>query len=132
MEVSLFETLRECCRAQPIELAILFGSMARGRASASSDLDLAVRGEVDVLGLIADASAATGRPVDVVRLERASTALLVEVMRDGIIVYERMKGDAAAFMTSTWITLSLDLPAHERMESAWLASVAKRGLLGRP
>jgi predicted nucleotidyltransferase len=38
----LEDTIREICRSQPVQLAYLFGSHARGTADAESDIDVAV------------------------------------------------------------------------------------------
>lgn len=83
-----------------IELVVLFGSRARGGARAESDVDLAVRGrnELDLLSM-------TNRlvqllhidAVDVVDLRRASPLLMMEVMRGGRVLYERLPGNYAAF-----------------------------------
>jgi predicted nucleotidyltransferase len=75
----------------------LFGSVARGEARPSSDLDLGVLYEVtppatlDGLGLdlAAELETAVGRRVDLVVLNRASADLIHRVLRDGILVIER-------------------------------------------
>ena len=74
----------------------LFGSQARGEAGPGSDLDIGVlyREEPppDLSGLGFDEAAAienaTGRPVDVVVLNRAAPDLIHRVLRDGILVTE--------------------------------------------
>lgn len=59
-----------------IELAILFGSLANGRATPQSDIDLAVQAnkplDADLkMALIGDLAQAFGRPVDLVDLRTA-------------------------------------------------------------
>jgi len=83
-------------RAQPV-CAYLFGSVARGQASARSDLDVAVLlprdppRTLDGLCLdLADALAqAAGRPADLVVLNRAPADLVHRVLRDGLLLLER-------------------------------------------
>ena len=68
-----------------IQLAILFGSLATGRARPDSDLDLAVAADHPLdaeatLQLIADLAAAVGRPVD---LSTAGEPLLAQILKTG-------------------------------------------------
>lgn len=113
-----------------LELVIVFGSVAREKASPVSDLDLAVLGEVDVLELAALVSRAVGREVDVVPLKRATIPLLAAIIRDGVTVFERERGIDASFRARTLLALETDGPWFERMERAWLRRVAERGVLG--
>lgn len=69
-----------------IELAILFGSLADGRATASSDLDLGVMTQQPLdaelkMALIADLAEAFGRPVDLVDLRIAGEPLLGQIFK---------------------------------------------------
>ena len=76
----------------PLQLAILFGSHARGAARPDSDIDLAILpADPDLsLGdenaLVADLERATGLQVDLVRLDLASPALRWRIARDGIVL----------------------------------------------
>jgi uncharacterized protein YutE (UPF0331/DUF86 family)/predicted nucleotidyltransferase len=75
----------------------LFGSVARGQARASSDVDIGVLYEVappatlEGLGfeLAYDLELAIRRPVDLVVLNRAPADLIHRVLRDGVLVVER-------------------------------------------
>ncbi|WP_018865577.1 MULTISPECIES: nucleotidyltransferase family protein [unclassified Thioalkalivibrio] len=74
-----------------LELAILFGSLARSGARFDSDLDLAVSAGSPLdtqarIELIDALAAATGRPVDLVDLTQAGEPLLGEIMTRGIRV----------------------------------------------
>lgn len=71
-----------------IELAILFGSLARGEGGPDSDLDLAVAAaaplnEDDKLALIGDLALALGRPVDLVDLAHVGEPLLGQILSHG-------------------------------------------------
>lgn len=77
--------------------AYLFGSTARGTATADSDVDLAVLYadeppatlDSPELALAADLERLLKRRVDVVVLNRAPVDLIHRVLRDGILVCER-------------------------------------------
>jgi predicted nucleotidyltransferase len=87
----LVERLRAVLgRHRGLAYALLFGSMARGRAHALSDVDLAVRGldGSERLALQADLEAVTGRRAQVVAIESASPALKFRAFRDGILLVE--------------------------------------------
>lgn len=127
---ALVDALRGVFFRHPeVRLALMFGSLARGTATAESDVDLAVLGStVDKLRLAADLSHVCHREVDVIMLDDPSIVLLEEVIRDGILLCE-----GGANIYSTWrshalSSLEFDRPWYNRMRDAWLASVAERGL----
>ena len=102
----LIEQLRELLERQPgIACAYLFGSVARGEASASSDVDLAVlleqpaadtlRGPLARLRL--DLEDTLGRPVDLVAMETAPPDLIHRVLRDGVLLVDRNPNQRIAF-----------------------------------
>ena len=75
-------------RHSEIRLAILFGSMATGRADRDSDVDLAVSSEraltVDAkMALMAELAEATGRPIDLIDLHSVGTLLLGQIVKGG-------------------------------------------------
>jgi len=112
-----------------VRLALVFGSRARGTATPSSDLDLAVHAPgLDPLHLGADLSRATGLEVDIVPLEDAGVPLLARIVREGILVHEALPGTAAAWRAHALADLETDDPWFARMRDAWLARVAARGL----
>jgi predicted nucleotidyltransferase len=92
----LSESPRNRSRCEKIACAYLFGSRARGEARPDSDVDLAVlyRDDppptLDGLGfeLAAAVEAATGRPADIVVLNRAAPDLVHRILRDGLLVLE--------------------------------------------
>src|SRR5258708_35683479 len=82
-----------------VELALLFGSTARGEAGPGSDVDLAFRGRagrtVDRLALAAGVSAVARREVDVADVDEASHPMLRALLRDAIVLHEGRPGAAA-------------------------------------
>jgi predicted nucleotidyltransferase len=88
---------------EPVELVIVFGSTARGTAHAESDVDVGVifRGEVSLseeLALENRLERATGRSVDIVRLEEADILLRYRVARDGVVVFAKPAHAAPRFL----------------------------------
>jgi predicted nucleotidyltransferase len=92
---TLSATLAE--RSEDLVCAYLFGSCARGDAVARSDVDVAVLFATDPprtldglhLDLADDLSAALGRRVDLVVLNRAPVDLIHRVLRDGVLLIDR-------------------------------------------
>lgn len=69
-----------------VRRVVLFGSLARGDSTASSDVDLAVEG-IDSAGYfraIADLMGLFEAPVDLVEIERAPASLLARLELEGI------------------------------------------------
>ena len=78
-----------------IDLAIVFGSVARGEARRDSDIDVAVQLPTPLdadqkMQLIADIAAMTGRPVDLVDLRTVGEPLLGKILKHG----QRIRGEA--------------------------------------
>jgi predicted nucleotidyltransferase len=106
-ETGWMEPLRAALAATPEALvcAYVFGSRARGSAGPGSDLDVAVLfaddPPRDIFGLHTDLALrlgeATGLPVDLVVLNRASPDLVHRVLRDGILLLERSRSRRIAF-----------------------------------
>jgi predicted nucleotidyltransferase len=90
--VTTAERLHDALDAESeVQLAVLFGSTARGTGGPTSDLDVGVLGvSGDRLGQVeANLSRALGRQVDLVALETAPPLLRFEIARDGAMVIER-------------------------------------------
>src|SRR5688572_20925598 len=112
-----------------VDLGILFGSMARGSATQSSDVDVAVLGQhADVMGISAALARELSRDVQVVRLEDASIPLLESIVDEGIVAYEKRRGVSATWRSRTLMDLEIDRPWYARQRDAWLRRVAERGL----
>jgi len=77
-----------------LDLAIVFGSFARGLANKYSDLDIAVfpRQPLDAAALqdISDNLAiASGRPIDIVDLTTTNGTLLRQILRHGKVIFAK-------------------------------------------
>lgn len=89
------EAVAAVAQASGIDLVILFGSAARGRLKAESDVDIAVRFAAGRPGFEAEASVASQlqavlnapRELDLAVLNQASPMLLAEVAGDGIPLF---------------------------------------------
>ena len=93
---ALAERLRGLRESVPdLELLVLFGSAATGRARPSSDLDLAVSCEgpadLDALYVALAPRFRTDR-LDLVDLRRVSPLLAFQIARAGLVLFERSPG----------------------------------------
>ncbi|MBC8070869.1 MAG: nucleotidyltransferase domain-containing protein [Deltaproteobacteria bacterium] len=120
--------LREVLRARhDVELALLFGSFARGQETERSDLDVAVHAPgVDLLELGARLVDATSREVDLIPLEDADIPLREELVRDAFVLHERRPGAATRWRFHAMLELETDGPWYRRMRDAFLARLAAR------
>jgi predicted nucleotidyltransferase len=86
-------------RFPQLELALVFGSVAQGRARADSDLDIAVAAghrpltTDEKIALVAALAERTGRPVDLIDLHDAGEPLLGQILRHG----QRLLGGDGAY-----------------------------------
>lgn len=113
-----------------IRLAILFGSLATGRATPDSDIDLAIDAGRPLstarrIRIITDLAAMTGRPVDLVDLRQAGEPLLGQILRQG----KRLLGTDEAY--AAWLSRHLldeadFMPYHRRIiearRAAWIGT----------
>jgi len=127
--VEVLDALRsELARRADVELAIVFGSFARGESGPTSDVDLAVAGpDVDRLALAAELALLLGREVDVVSLDTDDIVLLGEIIRDGRVIHEGRPGASARFRARGLSTLETDRPWLEIQQRAFLAHLASGG-----
>src|SRR5262245_43107762 len=97
----MVERLADLEHVEPaVELVVLFGSIARGRARPRSDLDIAVRGDglVDLDALYMLLAPRLGiDPLELVDLRRAGCLLAFEIARHGQPLYERVPGVFRSF-----------------------------------
>lgn len=92
--MSLTDRIRPILAERPaVRLAVVFGSVARGNARPSSDVDLGVWLAEDDPSQLWDIEVALagglGRTIDLVDLRRAPPLLRFEIAREGIPVLER-------------------------------------------
>jgi predicted nucleotidyltransferase len=89
-------------RVRDLELVVLFGSTAKGRRRAGSDVDVAVRcagpADLDVLHGVLAPVLGTDR-LDLVDLHRVSPLLAMEVARSGRLLYESRRGTFRQFQS---------------------------------
>ncbi len=90
------EPLKQVLAAQPVvQLAVLFGSHARGRSGPHSDLDLGLVLEPDTpterRRVEVAAGRAARREVDFVYLQEAPPLLRFQIARDGVVLVTREK-----------------------------------------
>ena len=91
-----------------VRLAVLFGSAARGQSGPGSDLDVGVLlepGQESAAALEVALARATGRRLDLVRLDAAPPLLRFEIARDGRVLVERAPhawGDFRARAMTDW------------------------------
>jgi predicted nucleotidyltransferase len=126
---STTDALARILAADPrVNLALVFGSRARGTAREDSDLDLAVLGgaDLDRLRLAAELSLASGLDTAVSDLRAVPIPLLAAIIRDGVVVFERQSGLFASWRTQRLLDLELDLPWFRRMRDAWLTQVREQ------
>ena len=103
-----------------IRLAIVFGSVARGHATDSSDLDIAILGERPLSSdlksaIISTLGRATGRPIDLVDLGRAGEPLLGEVLKNGTRILARDDSAHAELLRKHLLDAADFLPYRNRI-----------------
>jgi len=101
------ERLNEIARQYGLDLIVLFGSHARGRAVPGSDVDIAVRAvkrpwgdwnwEFEVANALSKAIQEDGGEVDVVFLNGAAPLLMFEVAQSGQVIFEKEWGTFSEF-----------------------------------
>ena len=85
--------LADICRTNGISRLVLFGSVARGEATASSDIDLIAELPpdatlLDMVRLEREFSSALGKKVDLLTEESISPYIRERIMDDIFVVYE--------------------------------------------
>jgi predicted nucleotidyltransferase len=82
-------------KAYPIRRAVLFGSYAKGNATAKSDIDIlidsngAIRG-IDFFGVLEDMTNALGAEIDLLEMSQIIKGSRVqkEIDANGVVIYE--------------------------------------------
>ena len=114
--------LAEVCRELPVRLVVLFGSQADGRARPDSDVDVAVqladRRDWAALGSVgALLERLLQCELDVVPLNGAGPALLVNVAEDGVPLFEAAEGDWARFRATAYRVYEDAAPVRAEQDS---------------
>lgn len=134
MDSELIAALRGALAGRSdVELALLFGSRARGRERDGSDADVAVLGKgsrPDLLGLAAELGEVARLEVDVVDLGAAGYPLLRAVLRDGIVLHQGSPGAEARWRSWAILETETDRPWFERMRDAYFKRLAEGGRNG--
>jgi predicted nucleotidyltransferase len=103
-----------------IRLAIVFGSVSRGHATVSSDLDIAILGEHPLSSdlksaIISTLARATGRPIDLVDLNQAGEPLLGEILKNGTRIIARDDSAHAELLRKHLLDAADFLPYRNRI-----------------
>jgi predicted nucleotidyltransferase len=130
-----FEQVKNVLARHPdIQLAYVFGSVARGTARPDSDL-IAVQTTIPLgssvrIKLVEDLAVATGRPVDLIDLRTAGEPLLGQILKHG----QRIVGDDAnhvALLRRHVFDMEDFVPYVQRMlderRQAWIESRGHAG-----
>ncbi len=103
----------------PLRLAVLFGSGARGTLRPDSDVDIGIVPDDATLSLDAETDLqialeqACGRPVDLVRLDKATTLLRGQVARDAQLLLEARPGEFGQFRVAATVEYLDFLPLYD-------------------
>lgn len=117
----ILEPIRSVLRNYPeVKLCLVFGSVARGRASAGSDLDIAVAGgrslsEEQYLNLCDALSSATLRTVDLLDLMTANGEILKQALSKGVLVQNLDKALYARLIIRMLYNQADMMPYHYRI-----------------
>lgn len=119
-----------------VELAVAFGSLARGDGEAGSDLDLGLRLGTDTgaarRALEARLGRAAQRAVDLVFLDDAPPLLRFEIARDGIVLRHRHRHLWVDFKTRAMLDWWDWAPTARRMHRAYVERLRRKVADGQP
>lgn len=128
----LLERLRQCVASLPeVRLAVLFGSIARGKAEPRSDVDIGVlldpdtpdawdRVEVELGRAVGD------RTVHVVFLKEAPPLLRFEIAKDGVVLHQDQDVLWTDFKTRAMLDWWDWEPIARRIEEALIARLRRK------
>jgi predicted nucleotidyltransferase len=125
---------------QDVILAYLFGSVARGQAYSTSDVDIAVlfKPELEApemlerqLQLNIDLSEIIQQEVQVSVLNRASLFFAFQVIREGVLLYERSRQERVDFEVRTMKTYFDFQPRLEFHNQEFIKRIREAGIGGR-
>lgn len=107
-------------RHPEVKLAVLFGSLAEGRAGPLSDVDLAVAGAEPLsadqrVALIEALAAATGRPIDLVDLHTCGVTVRAQALTRGQLLQNRDPSLRAALVSRMLFDEADFVPYRQRI-----------------
>lgn len=135
----LREALPSVLAEYPVDVAYVFGSVARGMVTPFSDVDIALvlseplasydrlMLELKIEAAIEDASGLRG--LDVRAIDEAPLLVRGEVVQEGIRLYERDHARRVAFEVETRKRYFDFAPVARRLQAAFLDKVRREGLL---
>ena len=100
----IVEKLRPFFQPRDIQLIVLFGSTATGKVHRESDLDLGILADepLDTIAVTSELIRLLHlNQIDVVDLRRVNPLLAREIVRQGVVLYERDPGGFAQFVSLT-------------------------------
>lgn len=120
-KTQVIETLREVLESFGyLEIALLFGSVASGKAGSNSDLDVAVSA-IDKLDLaqkqeiITKVGIAVGRPVDLIDLQAQSGTILKTALTKGHLIFCKNKSLRARLVKRMLFNQADEMPYYFRI-----------------
>ncbi|HKZ85269.1 MAG TPA: nucleotidyltransferase domain-containing protein [Anaerolineae bacterium] len=126
--------------AYPVEMAYLYGSVARGCPLPSSDIDIALvltemlspyrrlRLELEIQAALENACGLSN--VDVRAINHAPLTVQGRIIQEGLLLYERDKARRVTFEALIRRRYFDYQPTAERMRRAFLDHVRRKGLTG--
>lgn len=126
--------------AYPVEMAYLYGSVARGRPLPSSDVDIALvltespppyrqlMLELEIQAALENACGLSN--LDVRAINHAPLTVQGRIIQEGLLLYERDKARRVTFEALTRRRYFDYQPTAERMRRAFLDHVRRKGLTG--
>lgn len=131
------EALRKALADQPaVQLAVLFGSTARGSGGPRSDVDLALRLRPATTearrAAVAAAGRATHREIDFIDLDTAPPLLRFQIARDGKVLVEREPRMWTGFKARAMIDWWDWAPTARKIHAAYIRRLREGEALGRP
>lgn len=139
LRTQLQQTVPPVLAGYPVEIAYIYGSVARGAVTPFSDIDIALvlsepRPPYERLmcefAIQADIEAASGlTDVDVRAINEAPLLVRGKVIQQGILLYERDRARRVAFEVQTRKLYFDFAPVARRLAAAFLDKVHREGLL---
>ncbi len=127
LETQLIEALKGF---PEVELAVIFGSVARGAATRESDVDIGVRTNERSLELLSRLEVTLGRAaqreVQVVSLDESPPLLRFEIARDGKVLVQRKPHAWADFRARAMVDWWDWAPIARRIHAAAAARLKER------